>query len=248
MNSATGAHIALATPPRERPSRFRAWRRNHPGRSLPSAVFYDFCRSLCHLFYTVIYRLRRLGLHHIPQSGPLLIVCNHQSHLDPIAAGLLLSPRATHPIARIGLFSSKLLGWLLIRYNCIPIRQGEPDSAAIREALVRLELGAPVLIFVEGSRSFDGELQPFQRGVLLLLRRAKCPVLPVAIDGAFSAWPRTRSFPRLIGQRLAIAAGPVIPADELLALSPDQALERMRTEIDSLRAFCRARLDHARSL
>lgn len=231
-----------------RHSRFIAWRRNHPGRSLASAILFDACRGTLHLLFTVFYRFRRLGLHNIPPDGPLIVVSNHQSHLDPIAAGALLAPRATHPIARIGLFKSRPFAWLIKSLNAIPIRQGEPDTAAIREALVRLEWGAPVLIFAEGSRTFDGELQPFQRGVLLLLRKSQCPVLPVAIDGAFDAWPRTRTFPRLFGQRIAMAAGPVIPADELLALSPDGALARLSTEIESLRRSCQAHLDHTRSL
>ncbi|MCA9293896.1 MAG: 1-acyl-sn-glycerol-3-phosphate acyltransferase [Phycisphaerales bacterium] len=222
------------------PDRILHWRRNHPGRSLASAIFFECCRGACHLLFTVLYRFRRFGLHNIPATGPLIIVSNHQSHLDPIAVGALLAPRATHPIARIGLFKFKPFGWLIKSLNSIPIRQGEPDTAAIREALVRLESGAPVLIFAEGSRTFDGELQEFQRGVLLLLRRARCPVLPIAIDGAFDAWPRTRTFPRLFGQRLAMAAGKVIQPEELLA--SDDALERLRTEIESLRALCARKL------
>ncbi len=231
-----------------RPSRIRNWRTNHPGCSLASAIFFDACRGVFHLVFTILYRHRRLGLHHIPRTGPLLIVANHQSHFDPIAVGLLVAPRATHPIARIGLFKMRLFAWGIRSLNAIPIRLGEPDTAAIREALARLKSDAPVLIFPEGSRTFDGAVQPFQRGTLLLLRRAKCSVLPVAIEGAFDAWPRTRKYPRLFGHQIAIAAGPAIPADELLSLSSDDALKRLYEEVESLRQDCRSRLDGAKKL
>ena len=65
-------------------------------------------------------------------------------------------------------------------------------------------------IFPEGGRSSDGELQPIQPGVALIIRKAAAPVLPVAIEGSFQAWPNSRKLFRphpvrvLIGKPLTL--------------------------------------------
>lgn len=212
---------------------------HHP--SLLQRGFYWFCWWIAWTVMTSIYRLRSYHRERVPRTGAVLIAANHQSHLDPPAVSLSCPHRPTHFLARSGLFRGRFFGWLISALNSIPIKEDASDLAAIRAVIQRLEAGAAVLIFPEGSRSPDGELREFKRGVALLMKRAGCPVVPAAVEGAFEAFPRHRSFPRLFGCRIAVMFGQPIPADELLKNGPDAALDRLRQEIESMRRVLKAR-------
>lgn len=204
--------------------------------------WYAFSRWTTLMLLRLFYRIHREGSHHIPGVGPVLLVANHQSFLDPPAIATLCMHRATHFVARIGLFQNKFFSWLITSYNSIPIRENTGDIAAMKEAIRRLDRGAAVLIFPEGSRTDDGRMTEFKRGVSILLKRASCPVVPIAIEGAFEAWPRERKWPRLFGTRFALRAAPPIDHDVLLAQGVDAALRRLETIIDAMRLELRAEL------
>lgn len=204
--------------------------------------WFAFSRWMCLVFLRVFYRLRREGSHLIPSDGPVLLVANHQSFLDPPIVGTLCMHRAIHFVARIGLFQNKFFSWLITSYNSIPIRENTGDIAAMKEAIRRLERGAAVLIFPEGSRTEDGRMTEFKRGVSILLKRASCPVVPIAIEGAFEAWPRGQKRPLLFGARIATRAAEPIPHDELLADGVENALRRLEAVIDAMRLELRAEL------
>ncbi|MGD9689638.1 MAG: lysophospholipid acyltransferase family protein [Phycisphaerales bacterium] len=218
------------------PARLGPLSRRNPGRPRAAILFYELCWSFLWIAFTLIYRLRITGRHNIPRSGPLLVVANHQSHLDPPCIGMAFSHRHLNFIARVGLFSSRLFGLAISTLNAVPIKENGSDTAAIRTALHQLALGRALLIFPEGTRSPDGTIHDFKRGFWLLMSRAKCPVLPVAIDGAFDAYPRGTSLPRLWGQRLAVNIGQIIPYQRLHAMGPEAGLPYLRQVIDDLRA------------
>lgn len=218
---------------------FSRLRDKHPGTPLRHLLFYEFARATVGLAMRLLYRARALGLGRLPASGPVLLVANHQSYLDPPLVGITVRNRHLDFIARLGLFSSPLLDRVLRALNSVPIREEGGDAAAIKEILRRLDHGRAVLIFPEGTRSPDGAMRPFKRGVAVLVKRAKCPVVPVAVEGCYDAWPRERKWPRLIGQRVAVAYGDPIPHAELMAGGPDAALELLERRIEEMRLALR---------
>lgn len=220
------------------------WRERYPLQTMPQVLFYGACRGLVQGIYTLLYGYRRYGLDRPPASGACILVCNHQSHLDPPAVGLFFTRRAVHFIARGTLFSNPAFGWLIRALNSIPIKRGEADLSAIKESLRRLDAGAAVLVFAEGTRSPDGAMRPFERGTLLLLRKSRCPVVPMAVEGLHDVWPRGQRLPRLFGKRFACIAGRPISHDELMKDGPDEALKRLAREIDALRLELRGKLRH----
>jgi 1-acyl-sn-glycerol-3-phosphate acyltransferase len=213
-----------------------------PGwRALAERWMWASCGLIVFFVFLLLYRVRMHGPEHRPGHGAFILAVNHQSHFDPLLAGLSVNRRPFAAIARSGLFSFGPLARLIRLFSAVPIEQGTGDTAAMKAALKTLARGKPVLIFPEGTRSRDGAVQPFKRGVGLLIKRAGVPVLPVAIDGAHEVWPIGRALPRLTG-RIAVIVGPAIPADELLGDDPDQAPERLRREIESLRLTLRRRM------
>jgi len=207
---------------------------SHPGSSASGRAFYAFCRSACAVTLRALYAHRAHSIDALPETGPILIACNHQSFLDPPIVGCRVTRRQLDFVARRGLFKGPG-AWLLPRIHAFPIDEDGGDAAAIRETLRRLALGRAVVIFPEGTRSPDGAMRPYKRGIALLIKRARCPVLPAAVEGAFDVWPRGARVPRLLGPRLASAYGAPIPHEELLAGGPDAALERLARETDALR-------------
>ena len=202
--------------------------------SIWQRLFYRFVRTFTLALFKVLFGLKRRGMGRVPRQGALLLVCNHQSYLDPPAVGVSL-PRVMHPVARASLFDSPKFGWFIRMLNAIPIREdGQPDAAAIRLAIELLEQGRVVLVFPEGQRTNDGDIGEFKRGAGLLLRRSKCAVAPVAIVGAYRAWPRSRSKPKLF-RRIGVRIGEPIPHDELMEDGVDVALDRLRREVIALR-------------
>ncbi|MFG0244181.1 MAG: lysophospholipid acyltransferase family protein [Phycisphaerales bacterium JB054] len=216
---------------------FEGLRRKHPGSSVAKIVSWRFFQFASEVFLTVFYRLR---VHHqgvVPAEGPVLIAANHESYLDPTAIGCRIHNRQIDFVARQGLFANKHLGGFFAFLNSIPVAEEGPDTAAIKEIIRRLRMGRCVMIFPEGSRTQTGEMQPFKRGVAVLVKRAKCPVIPAAVDGAFEAWPRHRSGPKLWrAPQIRVRFGEPIPYDELMADGADAALARIEREVRALHA------------
>lgn len=199
-------------------------------------MFYAICRLAAWCVLRVGWGLRSTGVERVPATGGLLIIANHESYLDPPSVGGVITQRHLDYMARGGLFRFRPLGWLIGALNSIPIHEEAGNAGAIREVLKRLELGRAVLVFPEGSRSPDGSMQEFKRGVALLVKKSRCPVLPAAVVGAYRAWPRARLFPRPWSSRIRVRFGEAIPHDELLEQGADAALERLRREVERLMA------------
>jgi 1-acyl-sn-glycerol-3-phosphate acyltransferase len=220
-------------------SRLREHRPNTP---LPGLLAYAVSRLIVAAFLTAAYRMRAFGSDNVPRHGAVLLVANHQSYLDPPAVGVAVRHRHLDYLARAGLFESTVLGKMLTAFNSVPINEDGGDTRAIKEILRRLGDGRAVLIFPEGTRSPDGAMRPFKRGIALLVKRARCPVVPVAVEGCYDAWPRDQAAPSVWGKRIAVKVGEPIAYEEVMALGGDAALERLAAEIDRMRLELRAKL------
>jgi len=212
-------------------ARFRS---KHPGSSLLQIVFFNFCRMVVHSIFIVIYRRRRAGLENIPEQGGVLLVANHQSFFDPPLIGGALTTRDTDFLARGGLFKFKPFAWLISNLNATPIKQGAGDTGAMKEIIKRLNEQKAVLVFPEGSRCDDGVVQPFERGISVLLKRANCVVVPVGIAGVYEVWPRHKKLPRLFARPVAVVYGEPIDTNALLENGADQAIQTIQQRVEEL--------------
>jgi 1-acyl-sn-glycerol-3-phosphate acyltransferase len=124
-------------------------------------------------------------------------------------------------LARDTLFRVPGLKQLIAFLDAIAIDREGGGLAGLKETLRRLKAGELVLIFPEGTRTSDGELAPLKPGFLAVARRSRVPLVPVGIDGAYQAWPRSARLPKL--GRLAVVIGPPLTAEEV-AQMPDEGL------------------------
>lgn len=193
-------------------------------------LLWIFFRSLSRIVLLLACHVRAFGQNHVPRTGGVLIVANHQSYLDPVYLGMSLD-RSVSYMARRTLFENRAFNWLISNLNAFPVTRGGLDIAAMRESVRRLEAGWCLLIFPEGTRSRTGEIAPIRAGVLAISERVRVPIVPAVVEGALAVWPRDH-WPR--PGRVCVAFGRPIPPEESAALSREELANRIRTELVNL--------------
>ncbi|HEY1923189.1 MAG TPA: lysophospholipid acyltransferase family protein [Tepidisphaeraceae bacterium] len=138
---------------------------------------------------TLFFGLKTYGRENVPKTGGVLLVANHQSYLDPVLVAVHLY-RPVSFLAKSELFENPFLAGLIRLLKAFPVRQGEGDVGAVKEVIRRLNEGYALNIYPEGTRTLTGDIEPLEKGIALIIRRANVPVIPVAIHGSFDAWPK----------------------------------------------------------
>lgn len=184
-----------------------------------SSPTYWLAWSLSRSIVTGIYRGDIYGQANIPKTGPFILAGNHVSFFDPPAFGGCL-PREIAYFARKSLFKPGWPSQLLKNLNSIPIdRDSDNDIAAFRQVFSTLKTGKGILLFPEGTRSLDGELQEAKKGVGLIACRAQVPIVPARIFGTFQAYSRQQKIPD-VTPAINVAFGPAL---ELSSFDPGKS-------------------------
>jgi len=193
-------------------------------------LYYFFGWLLTGLYAHGWHRTRYYGRRHLPKGKAYLIVCNHQSFIDPNVVGFGLY-RAIGFMARASLFKG-FLGWWFPRVYCFPVERASSDRASLRVAVDILKGGRPLIVFSEGTRSRDGQLQPFKRGFQLIARQAGVPILPAAIHGSGRAFPKGARFPKPLKVR--VSYGEPVSLEELAEIGAEGVRARVQGLMDEM--------------
>jgi len=131
----------------------------------------------------IFWRFKRIGAEHIPKTGGVIIASNHVAYVDPPFLGAV-TPRELFYLAKAELFSNALFGWLIKKYNAIPVTRGSFDRKAITRAVNLLREGKALLFFPEGTRSRGGEFLEPKLGVGKIALEAGVPIVPAYIHNS----------------------------------------------------------------
>ena len=175
----------------------------------PSLTYRLVSNLLVFPLFRGLFRGSTHGLEHVPMEGPLVVVANHGSHLDPPLLGHALG-RPVAFMAKAELFAIPLLGKVIQACGAYPVRRGASDREAIRTATARLDEGWATGVFLDGTRQANGRVNSPRPGAALLAARSGAPLLPVAILNSHRALGSGQRWPRLIPIQLRI--GEPIPA------------------------------------
>lgn len=167
---------------------------------------YRFFHSLAILLARSFYGYRVHGKENIRIPGAALLVSNHISFLDPIMIGIAFR-EPIYYLARKSLYRRRFAAWLFPRLNCVPVDQGRADVTSLKTIIRLLEEGKKVVIFPEGTRSLDSQLQEFAPGVGLIIAKSKAPVLPCRVFGADKGLPPKAKLPQ--SAEVSVTFGPV---------------------------------------
>ncbi len=158
-------------------------------------MLYALLKAMVVVMMRLYWRVEGRGAQHVPATGPVLLVANHSSLLDPpFIAGVIRRPVSF--LAKAELFRIPLFGRLIRALNAHPVRREGGDPAALRAALRVLGRGGALLLFPEGTRGREGELRPGKPGAGMLALLSGAAVVPVYVGGSGQSWPRGRRFPR----------------------------------------------------
>lgn len=187
-------------------------------------LLYKVILFLVYWFFKLLYRNKIYGVDHF-YSGAAILAANHTSFYDPPLLSVS-TPYEVHFLARKTLFAPFLFGKLIRRLNAHPV-SGKAQDVAVFKTVVRLmKEGKKVIIFPEGTRSSDGNLQNIKPGVAMLIARTGAAVIPVYLHGTFSIWPQHRRFPKLSGQTACVFGTPLH-----FSLDPAQDPKKQQEEI-----------------
>jgi len=193
-----------------------------------SVLVWTVSRALAKGFCKVWFRHEAEGSANIPQHGPVLLVANHSSYLDPAVLGIS-TRRWIGYLAQAGLARFAPFRWWMAQVGVTLIDRDAPGKEAMRIVIDCLRAGEAVGVFPEGTRSKDGSIGPFRTGVEFFVRRTGVVVVPVGIDGAWRAWPRGKWLPR--PKKIVVRFGEPWPAERVLA---DGGIEALRARVAEL--------------
>ncbi len=202
-------------------------------------LWYRFMRKFFQATMTPLWKIRVFNRHVEPTEGSAVYISNHQSFLDPMLMSFALR-RPMNYMARESLFAQPIFKYLIESLNAFPVKRGKADTAAIKESMRRLKSGGQVVVFAEGTRTTDGCIGPFLPGVALLGQRAADWTVPVLIDGAYEAWPRSQKLPS--PGKVVIQYGKPVSQAEARKYSPQEFVSRVRRELIDIQHEVRARV------
>ncbi|HLX60927.1 MAG TPA: MFS transporter [Planctomycetota bacterium] len=154
---------------------------------------FKLCRFISWCWLKLHFRFTVVGAEKVPLDGPVILVANHGSFLDPLFLGVA-APRMTQFMMYRSYYESAmhpLFRWL----SCIPVDENK-HLQALKTGVASLEKGACIGIFPEGQVAYEKKLYPPQGGAIFLAQRSGAPIVPMAIKGDWDVLPRGARFPK----------------------------------------------------
>ena len=142
--------------------------------------FYYVGRLIIKIMLHALTRWRIEGIENVPSQGPLLVVANHVSAIDPPLLGVSLGRKVVF-IAKEELFRSRVVGYFIRGFGSFPVHRGKLGRNTLRQADQLLAQGLALVMFPEGTRSKNAQLQPALSGSALIALHGGVPILPVGI-------------------------------------------------------------------
>lgn len=197
-------------------------------------------RLIVWLLVHTVYRLRVKGLENIPETGPVLLTCNHVSFVDPLIV-MAASPRPIRFVMDHAIFRLPIMRFVFREARAIPIAPAKEDAAmlarAYEEVAQALAAGEVVALFPEGRITDTGEMYPFKGGVAKIVARTPVPVIPMALSGLWGSFfsrkdgpAMSKPFRRGLLSRIGLAVGPAVPPEVLTPEALQAAIAGLREQ------------------
>ena len=189
---------------------------------------YLLCRWFFRVAFRLYFRLRVYDPEHVPVDGPVILASNHASFLDPALVGAGLRRPVNYLAREKSLSRFPFVGSLLRSWQTVPVDRDKGGSAGLKVILDRLLAGGAIILFPEGTRTANGQLQFARSGIGLAVIKSTAPVIPVRVFGSFDAYSRWMRFPR--PRRIAVKYGHPMWFKQLRA-EAENCSQRRRKEI-----------------
>lgn len=198
---------------------------------------------------TAFTRRRWSGREHLPKTGPVIVVVNHISYVDPLVIAHFVHAAGRRPrfLAKAEVFRLPVVGRIIRGCGQIPVyRYTDNAGAALQDAVKALERGECVVIYPEGTVTKDPAYWPMRArtGIARLALDSGAPVVPIGQWGAQRILGRARRLRLLPRKTVQVAAGPVVDLSayrdgnrsaRVLREVTDLVMTRVREQVAELR-------------
>ena len=196
-------------------------------------VFFFSLGKLIAVFSLDRFHFKVSGLENIPTKGPFLLCSNHQSYIDPILLGSQLPWNIFRDTFAVG--TSEIFGQGFMRHLARWLRVVvlDPDAnlvPAMRAGAFGLRSNRVLILYPEGERTNTGNLTVFRKGAAILSIHTQAPIVPIAINGFYDAWPRHEKLPRFVPLQMTIGK-PISPPP--VSEASEAAYDRLTAELKS---------------
>lgn len=159
-------------------------------------IIYKISQNLFLFFFTLYNRYTFHGKRYIPRKhvNGIIIASNHASNMDPMLAGLPMH-RRIHFLAKKSLFKG-FVGWWTKSVGAFPVDREDVAPSSLKKIISILKEGKTLILFPEGTRSENGELQEFKKGIGLIAKKTRSLVIPSYIKGSYRMLPKGSKFPK----------------------------------------------------
>ncbi len=201
----------------------------HPSRL--NDTFWYLVTRLIEMVARDRFDLKVSGLEKLPKSGPFIISSNHESYLDPVILGSVVPAEVFYRLFAVGTSDIFGKGFMRSLARSIKTVVVDPDAnlvPAMRAGAFGLRNGLALMLYPEGERSIDGTPRVFKKGAAILSIHLQVPIVPVAIEGFYEAWPRNKPFQGFTPLKM-VFGDPIMPPPESEA--SEQAYEKLTTDL-----------------
>lgn len=181
-------------------------------RSLGQRIFYRACWTLCVVVCWVLFRLKVTGRDRLPSDrGPYLMLSNHTSALDPVWVGVWMV-RPANFMASDALFRIPVLNWLITALGAFPKQKFVRDSQSVETLQQLYDGGGAIVMFPEGTRTWDGRMAPVRGGIGALIQKMNARVVFAKNKTGHLVQPRWAPYPRYVPLEIEYSAPFEFPA------------------------------------
>ena len=189
---------------------------------------YHFIHLLIYIITKPLFRYKAIGTRHIPKKGGAILASNHASYVDPFFVGLGVVRRINY-LAKKELFSSRVTSYFLRNlFRVIPIDREQMDRTTLKTIYGHLRSNEILLMFPEGTRSYDGSLQEAKMGIGMIAYNTQAPIIPVYISGSHAILPRDAK--RVHLKQCSVYFGSPVNLDELYTQRKSKELYKTISE------------------
>ncbi len=167
---------------------------------------YQFLRGICCFCFHTVLPVRYHGLEKIKDNPPFIMISNHVSALDPAVVAYPAKKEQAFFLGKKELGRNKILRWIMNRMHVILVDRHHTDMEAMRTCMKVLRDGHILVIFPEGTRHHEGQMEQIENGTSLIALRVRVPIIPIYIDKPLRFFRRVNAW-----------IGDPIPTEDLAA-------------------------------
>ncbi len=146
------------------------------------SILYEVLRVVVIILFHTIMPVRFHNRERLDQAPPYLMIANHRHALDPVVMAMGVRHEQLVFLGKKELGKNRFARWFLAKMHCILVDRHNTDMEAMRACMKAIKLKKILLIFPEGTRHHEGQMEHIENGTSLIALRAKAPIVPIYFE------------------------------------------------------------------